>query len=49
MTHLIKTTMILMGKGIKPGTHTDTRYFWKVTDKALAKIKANGIRFEIVK
>jgi len=49
MTHKITTTNILMGKGIKPGTHSDERYVWIVTDQALKKLKDGGFRFQIEK
>lgn len=42
----ISTTTVLMGKGVKPAGFKNNRYIWEVTDKALAKIKANGIRFD---
>ena len=35
---LIQTTVILMGKGIKPGTHQGGNYLWRVTPEALEKI-----------
>ena len=47
MTIEIATTIMLSGKGIKPGTHTDTRYIWKVTREPLQKINDKKIRYEI--
>lgn len=50
--NLIKTTNILMGKGVKMSkelTKNDGWYVWEVTDEALAKIRAKRIGFELVK
>ncbi len=48
MKRKITTTNILMGKGVKPGNHTDIRYEWIVTEEALKKIKAKGVSFDLV-